>query len=240
MPIYLLSDELTFPPPEQATPEGILAVGGDVSVKRLIAAYSQGIFPWPHEGYPLLWFSPDPRFILKLNRVKVGRTLQKNIRRRRYEIRADTQFRQVMKHCAITPRPGQRGTWITREMLEGYCLLHREGIAHSVEAWTEGQLVGGLYGVSLGRMFCGESMFAHASDASKITAVTLFGNLKVWGFDFVDCQVYTDHMARFGAVDWSRPRFLRALKKALLAPTRRNIWRLDLNPQDALEALLRR
>ena len=240
MPVYRLSDKPVFPPPEGASPEGIVAVGGDATPERLIEAYSLGIFPWPHAGFPLLWFSPDPRFILKLDRVKVGRSLRKSIRKSPYEIRVDTAFRRVMKGCARAPRPGQRGTWITPELLEGYGLLHRKGMAHSIEAWADGELAGGLYGVSLGTMFCGESMFALLPDASKIAAMTLFGNLKAWGFSFVDCQVYTDHMARFRAVEWRRSRFLKALRQTLAEPTRRGPWRLELDPQAALELLLER
>ena len=238
MPIYRLDDTPVFPPPEGASPEGIVAVGGDASVERLIEAYSRGIFPWPHEGFPLLWFSPDPRFVLKLDRVEVGRSLRKTIRKSILEIRADTAFIQVMENCANVPRPGQRGTWITRELLKGYGSLHRKGLAHSIEAWFHDELVGGLYGVSLGKMFCGESMFALEPDASKIAAVTLFGNLKSWGFTFVDCQVYTDHMARFGAVEWRRSRFLTALRKTRAEPNRPGPWRLDLDPQEALKLLL--
>lgn len=240
MPVYLLHQRPIFPPPEGASSEGIVAVGGDASPERLIAAYSRGIFPWPHDGLPLLWFSPDPRFVLEINEVKVGRSLRKSVRRSSFEVRADTAFRQVMEGCARVPRPDQESTWITDELLDGYCALHEQGLAHSIEAWHDGALVGGLYGVSLGKMFCGESMFATATDASKIAAVTLFGNLKRWGFSFVDCQVYTDHLARFGAVERTRTRFLDALRQTLKEPTRRGPWHLELDPQNALALLLTR
>jgi leucyl/phenylalanyl-tRNA--protein transferase len=238
MPVYLLNQQPVFPPPQGASPEGVVAVGGAPSPERLIAAYSRGIFPWPHDGLPLLWFSPDPRFILEIRNVTLNRSLRKTVRRSPYEIRFDTAFSRVIEGCARVPRPGQPGTWITPEMIVGYCALHQQGFAHSIEAWHGSELVGGLYGISLGAMFCGESMFATASNASKIAAITLFGNLKAWDFSFVDCQVYTDHLARFGAQEWERSRFLSALDQALGSPTRRGPWHLDLDPQHALELLI--
>ena len=234
----MLTDELKFPPPEGASPEGVVAIGGDASPERLILAYSLGIFPWPHRELPLLWFSPDPRFILSFDRAHVGRSLRKHIRSKPYVIRTDTAFREVMQGCAQSPRPGQDGTWITDELRRGFCALHDQGLAHSIEAYDEhGELVGGLYGISLGRAFCGESMFARAPDASKIAMVTLMGNLCAWGFHFVDCQVYTDHLSRFGAVEWPRPRFLQALRRALSQETRLGPWQFDLDPIGALAAL---
>jgi leucyl/phenylalanyl-tRNA--protein transferase len=205
----------------------VLAVGGDVSVERLILAYSSGIFPWPHEGLPLLWHSPDPRTVLLPKDLHVGRSLEKSIRRGLYEVRLDTAFRQVIQGCSQKDRPNQDGTWITDEMIEGYVALHRRGLAHSIEAWRGDDLVGGLYGVSLGAVFFGESMFAEAPDASKVAFATLVRQLDRWGFDFVDCQVHTEHLERFGAVEWSRTRFLAALKQALKKPTRVGPWRLD-------------
>jgi leucyl/phenylalanyl-tRNA--protein transferase len=201
MPVYMLTDELRFPPPEGASPEGVVAIGGDASPERLALAYSLGIFPWPHRDLPLLWFSPDPRFVLHLDQVHIGRSLRKRIRAAPFEIRADTAFRAVMQGCALSKRPGQDGTWITDELRTGFEALHARGFAHSIEAWRGDELVGGLYGVSIGRAFCGESMFAHEGDASKIAMATLLGNLRHWGFRFVDCQVYTDHLSRFGACD---------------------------------------
>lgn len=239
MPVYRLTQNLLFPPPEGASREGVVAIGGDTSPERLILAYSQGIFPWPHEGMPLLWFSPDPRFVLELNRVRVSRSLRKSIRKNRYKIRTDTAFHQVVQACARVPRPTQNGTWITEELKKGFFSLHASGFAHSVEAWLDDRLVGGLYGLSLGRAFFGESMFAVESDASKIATVTLFGNLCEWNFSFVDCQVYSDHLARFGAVEWPRERYLRVLRETLSRPTRRGPWQLDLSPIDALDRVLR-
>ena len=238
MPVYMLTDELKFPPPEGASPEGVVAIGVDASPERLILAYSLGIFPWPHRELPLLWFSPDPRFILSFERVHIGRSLRKHIRARPYTIRTDTAFAAVMQGCAQSPRPGQDGTWITEELRRGFTSLHEQGLAHSIEAYDQNeQLVGGLYGISLGRAFCGESMFARAPDASKIAMVTLLGNLCAWGFDFVDCQVYTDHLSRFGALEWPRARFLQALRRALSHESKLGPWQFDLDPVSALATL---
>jgi leucyl/phenylalanyl-tRNA--protein transferase len=237
MRIPMLTQELAFPSPERASPEGVVAFGAEPSPERLLIAYSHGIFPWPHADLPLLWFSPDPRFVLEPARAHVPGSLRKRMRRSPYEIRADTAFEQVMLGCRDVPRPGQDGTWITPAMIAGYGALHRLGFAHSVEAWRDGQLVGGLYGVSIGRMFTGESMFARAPDASKIAFATLLGNLVEWDFAFVDCEVYTDHLARFGAEEWPRRRFLKALGEAIEAPTRPGPWQLDRGPCEALERI---
>jgi leucyl/phenylalanyl-tRNA--protein transferase len=233
----LLTAELAFPSPERATADGIVAVGAEPSPERLLLAYSRGIFPWPHEGLPLLWFSPDPRFVLEPQRAHIPGSLRKRVRRGTYEIRTDTAFREVMMGCRAAPRPGQNGTWITPAMIEGYTGLHRLGYAHSIEAWQGGELVGGLYGVSIGRMFTGESMFARAPDASKVAFATLLGNLVAWGFAFVDCEVHTAHLARFGGEPWPRRRFLRALAAAAEAPTRKGMWAFDLGPVEALALL---
>jgi leucyl/phenylalanyl-tRNA--protein transferase len=237
MPIYKLTRELRFPPPEGASPEGVVAIGGDASPERLALAYSLGICPWPHRDLPLLWFSPDPRFVITFDRVHVGRSLRKRVKAAPFEVRTDTVFGQVMEGCASTPRPGQDGTWITDELRHGFGQLHSRGVAHSVEVFEAGELVGGLYGVALGRAFCGESMFARRDDASKIATVTLLGNLKHWGFHFVDCQVYTDHLARFGAIELPRPRFLTSLRKALSEPALPGPWRFSLDPIAALDVL---
>lgn len=222
-----------FPPPDRATPDGILAVGGRPEPDLLLAAYSRGIFPWPHEGFPLLWFCPDPRFVLIPTEAHVGRSLRKTLRRGTFEVRADTAFREVMRACARKKRPGQRGTWITRDMIRGYTALHEQGYAHSIEAWQDGRLVGGLYGISLGAVFYGESMFAEVPDASKVAFATLLGNLIRWEFQLVDCQSYTDHLASFGAEEWPRDEFLAALETAIQAPTRMGPWRLELGPAEA-------
>jgi leucyl/phenylalanyl-tRNA---protein transferase len=239
MRVPRLTSELVFPSPERATPEGIVAVGGDASLERLLLGYQSGIFPWPHEGLPLLWFSPNPRFVLTPQTAHVPHSLRKRIRRGGLEVRTDTTFVEVMRACGEVPRPGQNGTWITEELVAGYAALHAAGYAHSIETWADGELVGGLYGVSLGRAFFGESMFARAPDASKVAFVTLLGNLVAWDFAMVDCQVYTDHLARFGAEEWPRRQFLRTLRMALEVPARLGPWRFDLPPAEAIERLLR-
>jgi leucyl/phenylalanyl-tRNA--protein transferase len=186
---------------------------------------------------PLLWFSPDPRFVLEPARAHVPGSLRKRIRRGGYEVRADTAFTEVMRGCSAAPRRGQQGTWITDAMVEGYTALHRLGYAHSVECYAGGELVGGLYGVSIGRMFTGESMFARAPDASKVAFATLLGNLVAWGFALVDCEVHTEHLARFGAEEWPRRRFLAALAEAVRADSRRGAWTFELDPRAALALL---
>lgn len=227
MTVYRIDEEVLFPPPDRADPDGLLGVGGDLRPERLILAYSMGIFPWYSEGLPILWFSPDRRMVLEPTELRVGRSLRKSLRRRPYEITLDQAFGQVIRACATVPRPRQEGTWITNEMIDAYEALHHRGLAHSVEAWHQGQLVGGLYGVSLGSAFFGESMFALRPDASKIAFVHAVEQLRRWSFHFVDCQVTTAHLTRFGAVEWDRVDFLARLKRALLCPTRVGQWQLD-------------
>ncbi len=212
-----------FPDPREASPEGLLAWGGDLSAERLLSAYASGIFPWFNEP-PILWFSPDPRMVLLPAELHVGRSLRRRIDSGRYALRFDTDFEGVIRACAATPRPGQDGTWITPEMIDAYCKLHELGFAHSSEAYEDGDLVGGCYGLSLGRAFFGESMFAHRSDASKVAFAALAKRTETWGFDFIDCQLHTDHLARFGAREWPRERFLEVLARALDAPTRVGSW----------------
>ncbi len=226
MPIYQLDERLVFPPVEHAE-DGLLAVGGDLSPDRLVLAYSLGIFPWYDEGQPILWHSPDPRMVLLPGELRVSKTLRRTLRQGRFRITADTVFDRVVRSCASAPRSGQKGTWITDEMRVSYLALHRRGLAHSIEAWTDADLVGGLYGVSLGGVFFGESMFSLAADASKVALVTLVEQLRGWDFSFIDCQVRTEHLARFGAVDWPRDQFVEALQAALLRPTHKGRWRLE-------------
>ncbi|MBJ19048.1 MAG: leucyl/phenylalanyl-tRNA--protein transferase [bacterium] len=228
-----LVNAFPFPDPRGADARGLLAHGGDLAPERLLSAYAQGIFPWYDED-PILWFSPDPRMVLRPAELHVGRSLAKRERAAPYAIKMDAAFRDVIRACRDVPRPGQDGTWINEDMIEAYCELHRLGFAHSVEAWLadehsggEERLVGGLYGISLGRAFFGESMFAHAPDASKIAFTTLVGMLDGWNFEFVDCQVWTEHLARFGATEWDRDKFLDALDQAIEGETRRGPWALD-------------
>lgn len=204
-----LNYTLAFPHPNTATSEGIVAYGGDLSPSRLMLAYRSGIFPWYNAGDPILWWSPNPRLILELNDFKLHKSLRKKIPH--FEIRFDTVFSQVIRECSHIPRGQQKGSWITLEMIEAYETLHALGYAHSVEAYQEGILVGGLYGVSVGGVFCGESMFASVSDASKVALAVLLENLKEWGYLFIDCQVPTTHLKSLGAIEVSREVFLERL-----------------------------
>ncbi len=199
--IPLLGPRTPFPPLDCALddPNGLLAATRDLTPERLIDAYRHGIFPWSGDDEPVLWWSPDPRMVLPTDELRVTRSLRKLVRQARFEIRADSAFREVMEACAATPRPGQGGTWITPSMIGAYCELHARGCAHSVEAWRDGRLAGGLYGVALGRMFFGESMFARVTDASKVALVHLVGMLRVRGYPLIDCQQETAHLASFGA-----------------------------------------
>jgi leucyl/phenylalanyl-tRNA---protein transferase len=229
MPIRPLGRALVFPPIEQAE-DGLLAVGGDLSPERLLVAYRSGIFPWYDESLPILWHSPDPRCVLPIDRLHVSRSLRRVLARSTYEIRYDSAFERVIRACQKTPRPGQDGTWITEEMVGAYVVLHRMGYAHSIEAWLDGELVGGLYGVSLGRVFFGESMFAWRPNASKVALVRLAHRLARWGFPFIDAQVPTPHTLAMGAEQWPRSRFIEFLRRELSHPTRRGSWAVDEPP----------
>jgi leucyl/phenylalanyl-tRNA---protein transferase len=223
-----LGPESPFPPLEAALlrPNGLLAVGGDLSPSRLIEAYRHGIFPWFNEGEPILWWSPDPRMVLFPQELKISRSLRKTLKRENYEIRADSAFKQVMEACAA-PRKEHTGTWIHPEMIVAYEKLHEMGLAHSMETWIEGQLVGGLYGVGQGKMFFGESMFSRVSDASKIAFVHLVSQLQSWGFEMIDCQMKTEHLASLGAREISRNEFRQKLKELVHYPERGKKWCLD-------------
>ncbi len=227
MTVYRRDSNLGFPPPEHADASGLLAVGGDLEPERLLLAYSLGIFPWYQEGQPILWHAPDPRMVLVPSELRVSRSLEKAIRRAPFDLKLDTGFERVVTACAQVERPDEPGTWITADMRRAYCRLHSLGFAHSAEAWDGEELVGGLYGVSLGGCFFGESMFALRSDASKLAFVALVAQLEVWGFDLVDCQVYTEHLARFGARHCSRDEFGERLASSLDRETRRGAWRFD-------------
>jgi leucyl/phenylalanyl-tRNA--protein transferase len=233
MPVHRLGRELVFPSPHDAEPGGLLAVGGDLEPERLLLAYSLGIFPWYEEGLPILWHSPDPRMVLRPAELHVGRSLRKTLRRAPFRLSLDTAFERVIRCCARASRGGQRGTWITEDMVGAYVRLFELGFAHSAEAWQADELVGGLYGVSLGHCFFGESMFAHRPNASKSTFVALVRQLDHWGFDLIDCQVYTEHLERFGASEWPRARFLEELAPALAKPGRPGRWCFEAGILDA-------
>jgi len=210
----------------------LLAAGGDLSPERLIAAYRRGIFPWYSAGQPILWWSPDPRMVLYVDEFRTSRSLAKRVRRHEFEIRIDTAFRDVIDSCATMPREGQRGTWITPEMIDAYCELHRRGVAHSVETFRDGQLCGGLYGMALGRVFFGESMFARETDASKVALVYLVGLLQQLGVPLIDCQQETGHLKSFGARPISRAAFAGHLSELIHSTEPVAGWRAG-----ALEAL---
>lgn len=209
-----LTENTPFPPVESAlhAPNGLLAAGGDLSAPRLLDAYRHGIFPWFNLGDPILWWSPDPRMVLIPQEFKISRSLAKVLRNAAYEVRCDTAFEQVMRACAA-PRGGHHGTWIQEDMIASYCKLHKMGCAHSVETWIDGKLSGGLYGVSIGRMFYGESMFSNASNASKIALAHLARQLERWQFGMIDCQMNTSHLASLGACEIPRNEFIARLRE---------------------------
>ena len=221
MPIYRLTKELIFPHPYLSDENGLLAIGGDLSPDRLLLAYSMGIFPWFNENDPILWWSPDPRFVLFPEKVKVSRSTKKLMKKDIFDITFDTAFRSVINKCSKTR---QDATWITPQMQEGYIKLHELGFAHSVEVWHEGHLVGGLYGVTLGKCFFGESMFSLMSNASKLALINLCQELLQKEFLFIDCQVYTKHLESMGAEMISRVDFLELLKKGLSFQTTKGLW----------------
>ena len=223
--IFRIPRRLQFPDPSFADPSGLLGVGGDLTPDRLLLAYRSGIFPWYSAGQPILWWSPDPRMVLYTEQLRVQRSLAKRIRQGRYTVTLDTSFAEVLRRCAEVPRPGQDGTWITQEMTEAYEHLHALGHAHSVEAWEEGELVGGLYGVAVGRLFSGESMFALRPDASKVAFVHLVRQLWQWGFPLVDCQVHTQHLQRFGAIEIARADYLEHVRHLSQQPGTAGPWR---------------
>jgi leucyl/phenylalanyl-tRNA--protein transferase len=218
----------TFPPVARALrePNGLLAAGGDMSAQHLIEAYRQGIFPWFNPGEPILWWSPDPRMVLFPAELKVSRSLRKTLKKQNYEVRVDTDFCAVIRACAA-PREAAGGTWISEEMVAAYTALHEKGLAHSVETWHDGELIGGLYGVALGRMFYGESMFSRATDASKIAFVHLVRQLERWGFGMIDCQMKTAHLATLGAREIPRSEFVQGLSQLIELSHQPGRWQFD-------------
>jgi leucyl/phenylalanyl-tRNA---protein transferase len=215
MPVYRLTKKLVFPPPELADDDGLIAVGGDLSVERLLLAYSMGIFPWYSGGQPICWWSPDPRLVLAPAELKVSKTLRQTIRKGLYRVTTNEAFEEVIRNCATIKRKGEHGTWITEDMVKAYIRLHQAGYAHSVESWDGDELAGGLYGVVMGRAFFGESMFAKKSDASKVAFAIYTAELARKGFELIDCQVTTEHLKRFGAKEIPRADFMKRLHKAL-------------------------
>ncbi len=226
MPIFELSDELIFPPPELAEDNGLLAVGGDLSELRLLLAYSMGIFPWYSEGDPILWWTPDPRLVLLPEDLKISRSLRQTISKGIFKVTFDTVFEQVIKKCASVHQRDKGDTWITNEMIDAYIALHHSGYAHSVESWFEGKLAGGLYGIALGSVFFGESMFTTKSGASKVGFVTLVQQLVKWNFTLIDCQMTTSHLKSFGAHEIPRKEFQAILRSATKAPTGKKKWKI--------------
>jgi len=223
--------DFIFPPVDAALtePNGLLAAGGDLSPQRLLSAYCKGIFPWFNEEDPILWWSPNPRMVLFPDELKVSHSLRKVLKRAQYEIRTDYNFMQVMQACSA-PRKGQLGTWIHPEMIAAYTALHEMGLAHSVETWMDDQLVGGLYGIALGRVFFGESMFSRAPDASKIAFVHLVRQLKDWNFNVIDCQVKTAHLASLGAREIPRMKFTQILESSIINTNPGHKWEFDNRP----------
>ena len=223
-------DDLTFPPVEQASPEGLVAVGGDLRIARLLEAYRRGIFPWYSEDQPILWWSPDPRTVLYPEKLHVSRSLKRSLRPGHFTVTLDTCFRLIVEHCAgpRTQYP-EGGTWITPAMIDAYATLHQEGYAHSVEIWQDGRLVGGLYGVAIGGAFFAESMFAQVDDASKVALVFLVRQLRAWSFRLVDCQQSSPHVLRLGAEEIPRRLYIEQLAGAVRQRNRRGRWQFDGN-----------
>ena len=212
MPMYLLNHELFFPPVSEANADGILAIGGDLSPERLVLAYKSGIFPWFEDGEPIIWWSPNPRMVLFLDELVVSKSMRNILNRAVFKVTFNQNFRAVISNCQKVKRNGQRGTWITNEMLEAYCELNRLGIAKSVEVWQNDTLVGGLYGIDLGTIFCGESMFSAVSNASKVAFIGLVNHLKAANYTLIDCQVYNEHLESLGCREIDRIDFMQLLK----------------------------
>lgn len=211
--MYRVSKELYFPPVETASPEGILAFGGDLSPERLLLAYQSGIFPWFEADEPILWWSPNPRMVLFLDELKVSKSMRNILNRAIFKVTFNQDFRAVISNCQNVKRDGQNGTWITNEMIEAYCKLHELGIAKSIEVWKDDKLVGGLYGIDLGHVFCGESMFSLVSNASKVAFIGLVNQLKSEKYQILDCQVYNEHLESLGCREINRDDFIKIIKR---------------------------
>ena len=227
MPIFWLSEKTnSFPPPQMANRDGVLAIGGDLSPERLLNAYRIGVFPWYNPEDPILWWCPDPRFVLFPEKLKIARSMRPYLNQPKFQLTFDREFSTVMRRCAKVDRKGQRGigTWISEEMVQAYTRLHTMGFAHSVEVWQEDELVGGLYGIALGRVFFGESMFAEVSNASKFGFIRLVQRLQELGYRMIDCQQKTPHLASLGAESIPRRQFLSVLRENETEPTHRGSW----------------
>ena len=209
--MFFLTDEIWFPPVHTASPEGILAVGGDLSIKRLLLAYQNGIFPWFNEDDPIVWYCPSTRMVLFPDKLKVSKSMQQLIKKDKFKVTFNTAFKEVVSNCKNINRKEAKGTWITDEMEKAYNNLHQQGYAKSIEVWLDGELAGGLYGVDLGKVFCGESMFSKESNASKIGFIYLVEKLRKENYVIIDCQVYTSHLERLGAEEIPREEFLKYL-----------------------------
>jgi leucyl/phenylalanyl-tRNA--protein transferase len=210
--MYFLSKELFFPPVSEANPDGILAIGGDLSSERLLLAYKSGIFPWFEEGEPIFWWSPNPRMVLFLDELVISKSMRNILNRNIFTVTFNQNFREVISNCQKIKRDGQNGTWITNYMIDAYCKLHELGIAKSVEVWQNDELVGGLYGIDLGHIFCGESMFSKVSNASKVAFIALASQLKKDNYKVLDCQVYNEHLESLGCREIDRTDFMELLK----------------------------
>jgi leucyl/phenylalanyl-tRNA--protein transferase len=227
MPVYQLTDKLIFPPAALAEKDGLLAIGGDLSPERLLLAYSNGIFPWFSEGDPILWWSPSPRLVIFPDELKIPKRLSRLMRREKYSVTLDKSFHQVIALCATLDGRKEKGTWITRDMIRAYTLLHDMGYAHSVECWQDHELAGGLYGLSLGGVFFGESMFSRQPNSSKIALVSLGRKLLEWDFDLIDCQMKTTHLMQFGAREIPGSEFQKLLAISMSRPTKKGKWQLS-------------
>ena len=232
MTVYGLDDAIIFPPADWARSDGLLAVGGDLSTPRLITAYRLGIFPWYNEGDPILWWSPDPRMVLFPKEFYINRSLRRVLKRGEFSFTMDAAFADVVEQCAYQPEPEREHTWITPDMRAAYVALHEAGYAHSVECWRGGRLVGGLYGVAIGRCFFGESMFSAASNASKAALACLTAHLRRWRYEIIDCQLPSGHLRRLGAREIPRSEYLQYLRRGTALPPRPSPWELEIDPLD--------